>query len=236
MKTRIVLFGVILLGCGVCAQATVITSDIDAGWSITNGNPHGVWTYGKYTAWLNPSSFVTYDTPGTNTGIAAGLQHWTYGSASDPCATFNPTSSTLTDLDGGNHAWGNIAWAPGKLAVSPANGPSVVRWTAPTAGSVEWSTVFTGIQVSNDNGNMYVLHNSTVLGESDAAGTDILARSLSGNGLSVAAGDTIDIMVTGDKMTQVDAVFTLTTVPEPGTLVLLALGLASVLAYARWRR
>jgi hypothetical protein len=232
MKTRTVLIAVIIVAGCLSAQASVISNVADD-FSIANGNPNGAWTYGKYTGGVDSSTFVAYDTSGTNIGIAAGLQWWRSGSASDPCATYNPTSATITDDDdAGAHAWGDIAWAPGAFAVSPANGPSVARWTASTAGIVDWTATFSGIQAANTPCAVYVIHNSAILSSTSPVEYNSPA-TLSGAGLAVAIGDRIDFVVSGDKLTQVDAVIECA-VPEPSTILLMGTGLFGLIAYA-WR-
>lgn len=232
MKTRIVLLGVALLSCAAFAQADVLTYNVADDFSLA-ANPNGAWTYGKYTGGVNADTFVAYNTSGTNTGIAAGLQWWNSG-PSDPCVTYNPTTETITDLNGGTHAWGNITWAPHEVALSPSMGPCVVRWTAPEAGTVDWSAALMGVQEVNIPANAYILHNAATLDSIGNVAYNV-SSSLSGSNLAVAAGDTIDFVLTGDKLTQLGASITLTTVPEPSTLVLVATCLLGLLCYA-WRK
>jgi hypothetical protein len=226
MKTRIVLIAAALLACSLSAQATVIY-DLAADFSLANGNPNGVWTYGKYTGGINPETFVAYDTAGTLAGgTGAGLERWNTGSASDPCALYNPTSATILAP-----AWGNITFASGKFSLSPSSGPSTVRWTAPTDGLVDWSLTAMGIQEIFDPSSVHVYYNGTLAKSIWSAGYNV-PSTISGDRLAVTAGDQFDIAISGDKLTQLDA--TVTYVPEPSTLLLVLSGVAGLLAYA-WR-
>ena len=227
MKTRIVLIAAALLACSLSAQATVI-HDLAADFSLTNGNPNGVWTYGKYTGGLNPASFVAYDNAFTFTeGTGTGLERWSTGSASDPCALYNPTSATIAAP-----AWGNTTFAPGKFSLSPSSGPSAVRWTAPTDGLVDWSLTAMGIQEVFDPSSVHVYYNGSLAKSIWSAGYNV-PSTISGVRVAVTAGDQFDIMVSGDKLTQLDA--TVTYVPEPSACVLILSGIAGLLAYA-WRK
>jgi hypothetical protein len=231
MKIRTALV-VVLLSLGAVAQADVLNYNVADDFSLA-ANPNGAWTYGKYTGGVDAATFAAFNNSGTNTGIAAGLQWWNSG-PSDPCTTYNPTDDVITDLDGGSHAWGNIAWAPHTVALSPANGPSVVRWTAPEAGTVVWSASAMGIQEVNTPANIYIIHNTTTLDSAGPVGYNELT-SLSGSSLTVAAGDKIDFVISGDKLTQLGASIALTTVPEPSTCALLVSSLLGLLCYA-WRK
>ena len=101
------------------AQAGLITYDPAAAFSITNGNPNGVWSYGHYATLETPSSFSAYDTATTNLGgQVAGIEGWAAASnPSYPYVSYNPTSGTITAPAG----WG-LWWTPGALVTEGSDG------------------------------------------------------------------------------------------------------------------
>lgn len=97
--------------------------------SIQNGNPNGVWSYG-----VMPTDFSTFTLdnqifqPGDNFyGNAIFASYWA-GEIADPSPPhiwLNTTTSTVYGI------------APGQLSLHPggATEPSVLRWTSPSNGS-----------------------------------------------------------------------------------------------------
>jgi hypothetical protein len=241
MKTRIVLMVLAALSWSVFAQAGPMVYNANEEFSLAS-NPNGVWTYGMYqtlSVWPNapilaPSTFTAFDTPVTNVApFYAAPQQWQRAGADpDPRVEYNPTSSTIV-LE-----WGGVQFAPHQIAISTYSGSStVVRWTAPTAGTVDWQAAMDSIQ-QTDRGNYWsigaVFHNDTLL-QSTGHLAILTPESLSGSGIAVAAGDHIDFVAYGLDMTGLFASVTLTAVPEPGTIVLLCSGLVGLLCYA-WRK
>jgi hypothetical protein len=118
-------------------------------------------------------------------GGLAGLEAWQQGSRSDPCVTRNPTAHVISGL--------GIKWRPGQLAFHPGrNGEfGVVRWTAPTDGTIEVVAAFESI-AERGTTDVHVLHTGRTVfdGFINVRGggprTNFNAR------LKVKAGDTID--------------------------------------------
>ena len=99
--------------------------------------------------------------------------------------------------------------------------------------------MFLNQESTNQGGYNYVYQNGTQLFK----GAEVTQWNMNdtsqtygtSSDLTVAMGDTIDFVSHMDKGEQLTATITETTVPEPSTLVLLALGLIGLLAYA-WRK
>lgn len=128
-----------ILALGLClfvvvGSATATTWDASADYSITNGNPNGVWTYGYCPADISggSASFVPYANQGV--GFAGPLLFWFTGSnpllVEKGLIAYNPQD---TDY---NPGWGLFPahWL-GYHPSAAADRPSV-RWTSPVAGTV----------------------------------------------------------------------------------------------------
>jgi hypothetical protein len=218
MKARVLLIVAVVLGFAAIARADVVY-DPATDWSISNGNPNGVWSY------LNGSGGL-YTRSGMDTGApAAGLQWWKNASGDDPNMTYNSTDSELV-------GW-TIHWAPHEIGMGPsgdANG-TILRWTAPTAGSWAVSALFTRTQEGNDPGTIYVTKNGTEL-FSHGVGSYGASSSYSDT-LTFAVGQTLDFRVNGDCFVRPE--ITITSIPEPAAIILAVSGLLGLLAYA-WRK
>jgi hypothetical protein len=177
--------------------------DPTAEFSITNGNPNGVWTYGWMD--LGFSTFTPYTTHGTN--------NW-YGWGGDqtPTVWLNDTGTTAYGVP------------PGDLSIHPGNGtePSVLRWTAPATydGPVQVNGQF----LAGDGGIMQVAVrlNGTVLWNAVDAGAFNL-------NVTVHPSDTLDFAVFGGyAYGNTPLQLNLVGIPEPSAFALLALGLAAL--------
>lgn len=161
----------IMAGAAPFARASVYNPTAD--FSITDGNPNGVWTYG----WMT-TSFTDF-TPYVNRALTASGPDW-YGWGSDL------TPSIWRD-DMGVTSSGQV---PGWLHLHPGNGaqPSVLRWTAQKPGHVS----VVGRFLAGDSGAMQVgvRHNTNWLWQATNAGSF-------SNETDVAAGDVIDFLVYG---------------------------------------
>jgi ELWxxDGT repeat protein len=147
-------------------------------------NPNGAWRYGWSTAL--GASFVQ-DTSHRN---VAGIDCWMGEQAGDgnPSVSHNGTADPITP--------GSMTWQPGQLGFHPGpNGQySVVRWTAPHAGSLSLAAAFSGLDfVGPTSTDVHVRHNSATLfdGEVNAFGVGPSFDTT----VVVAAGDTIDFAV-----------------------------------------
>jgi hypothetical protein len=207
--------------------------DAAADFSIAS-NPNGVWSYG-YELTLG-SGFQSYNATATNPFGATGLELWYNPALSGnftPLVGYNTTSSdvpvgdpTVTVISPAH----SVFMHPG--APTSGNAFSVLRWTAPTAGSYQIAAAFRGDDfVYPTTTDVHVLENGSSLFD---GGVYVYGPAASFTGIvSVKTGDTIDFVVglgsdgnyTGDT-TGISA--TISTVPEPTGALLLALGVGIV--------
>lgn len=193
--------------------------DVTSDFSISNGNPNGVWTYGYSASGGATYSLINSDRI-YNTAVAIGWGSNAVNNQNAPMDWKNISSSTINGV------------APGQFTIHPgpaANGDyGVLRFVTPIAGIYSIaSTFFTGDVGDTD---------ARVLKNADFLNPLAFASSTTGNfafntTLSLATGDTLDFVV-GNKgsffsdNTPLSVVITPSAqVPEPGTLLVLTLGL-----------
>jgi hypothetical protein len=236
-----------------CVVGLLLVSSQDASATLTwnvvtdfsSTNPSSAWTYGwaNSTACGANSAYVDANNSYSSlVGGAGRLCGWRYdGSTVDPSAVRNFTSS---DIDM-TSVWGFVIH-PDSLLTFPGwsstwGYASVVKFTAPTAGS--YSINLTTSHQSTDNGTSWaeVYQNMTTLG----SGTQLVSQYMSGSDsltysatLALGAGDTISLVNNG-KSQYTGGLFvsgTIGQVPEPSAALLtLCGGLVGLLCYA-WRK
>lgn len=222
-STKLALVVAVVAVCVLPAGASYATTIWNAAGDFSEaGNPNGDWSYG----YLTDSTFSLLSSKAsTNSTLGpTGLIGWAPSStATDPNILKNATGSNIV-------AYG-MTWTPGQLTLGPAfSDGAVVRWTAPAAGSYSIDADFL-LHQSEIPQPVYVYHNNTQL----FSGLTDFATSYSLSSITVAAGDTIDFRASGDPKALVALDATIGSVPEPGTLVLLGVGLFGLSAYA-WRK
>lgn len=221
-------------------QATTVW-DVGDDFSSTT-NPLGQWAYGQmdamqaapYTSTFTP--YPIYDALGS---VIAGIEGWeaTVASNNNSNITHNPAVTTVNAYSSN--------WYPNAVVLHPFGGgaarlTSGARWTAPADGVYDVASSFTRVhyQSTVQDVPVAVYHDSTLLFGSMTAGVDV-AVPYDNSGVSMAAGDALyffaqpNIAWGSVAWTQLDA--TITLVPEPGMLALLATGLIGLLCYA-WRK
>jgi hypothetical protein len=227
-RLGIVVFLTVLAGR---ANADVVY-DAAKDFSVVNGNPNGVWTYGYSLTLGGP--LILNNNSGTNFQ-GSGIQFWnTNIAANDPFVGYNPTSQLIT--------LGPIQVQPGQLFFHP--GPNdefeTVRFRAPAAGgSFQLVTGFVGVDTTGTTTDVHVLLN----GVSQFSGliNGFGSKQAYSTTLTLRAGDILDFAVGYgsdgnflDDSTGLSAVISPTAVPEPSTLTLAAV--ASGAMVMRWLR
>jgi hypothetical protein len=211
------------LALGVCLPARAISYDAAGDFSITNGNPNGVWSY------LVSGSLLTEEQASCN-GVA-GIACWQNGLGVPNFAGIlqNTTSSSI-------FVNSSVTIPAGAFDVDPESNTNVtILWTAPSAGTWSYSGFFSGLDATSSAHTTYVvLDSSTTLWSIPISGPGS-GSSFSGTEV-LNAGDTLGFVVaTGALFSNLGTGFdaTITMVPEPATFGLLGLGLAGI---AVWRR
>jgi hypothetical protein len=170
------------------AQAQIY--DAAADFSGTE-NPNGVWSYGYLAPDIvpDPTTFTSYleSFKPDDTNPPDTLDVWRIPSQIDPNVIHNGTATPVTIS--------LVTWAPGQLSFHPGpNGEySVVRWTAPIAGTYIIAATFTGIDALPTSTDVHILHNSGVLFEGIV--NDYQIPHAFSTMQAVATGDTIDFIV-----------------------------------------
>lgn len=211
MKTQFLVITAIVLG-GLSVHAA-ITYDANTEFSLANGNPNGVWTYGYQefakvyngtTVFTTTSSWVTREGSG-----GANLDSWQRGVIDyDPAVTHNGSNAAVS-------AFG-FTWGVNDIGLdSYGESAAIVQWKAPVAGTVEVNVTF-GASAAE----LFEGVNGTVVYSvlNDPTNGKTWTRSY-----TVKAGDAI-AFATGNVGTVTMFRETITYVPEPATLGLLALG------------
>lgn len=152
-----------------------------------NRNPAAIggWSYG-FSSSLG-GAFSLYSTHFVGGG---SLEFWTGGNIAEPLVVHNPNGSTAY------HLWGTSVLPANQLALHPGrNGEySILRWTAPAAGTYSFSTLFTGLDDSGGTTtDVHVLKNAVSLFNDNING--YLDSSQFSGLLSLANGDIIDFAV-----------------------------------------
>ena len=249
-----------LLVCSARAQAVVYDAnqDLKAFELATTGpaaGANGVWSYGTAaSASLAPSgavpssaTFAPFSATEHNDAIvlpgvpAGALQGWQEDMIGDlvPAIAVNTTGGDVASSCCGVYQADEI-WMHGNPGGSPREFV-VVRWTAPAAGTVNYTARF--INEGGGASGVYVLIGGNGSFSGTSAGSDFASATVaSGNGFSVQPGTTFDFAVGpnptngnyGGTSTGFFATIDFTPIPEPaGLAVVGAAGAATMLRRRR---
>jgi hypothetical protein len=202
------------------AQGYDVNADYLAGYSA-GSNPNGVWSYGWIPSLTGPLTLYA------NTGVLPygnnGFDMWY-----DP--TFGMQQPSIYKNVGGYYSDANIDIPAGALilhgrSLTSGSDFSSALFTAPTSGTYDLSTTFTGCQ-PGELASVYVLDNGATLFGLSVGSLQSQNYSTS---LNLAAGDVVTFAVgyvdnasTAGDSVALDA--TITEAPEPTSLALLMFG------------
>lgn len=225
MKTRFALMVLAISALAAVAQADQMVYDANDEFSLV-ANPNGVWSYGHtdfagvYPAlpdymmntpsnWLTrPDGLVNIDSWGTSGGY-------------DPSVTHNGSGAPITK-------WG-FTWGVNDIGLdsygATTGEASIIQWKAPRAGTVVADAMFRA-----STATIYEGFNGTVV---KVALNDAAVGTTWSDTFTVNAGDCIAFAGQGPTVTMFQG--SVTYVPEPGTVTLLAMGAFGLLCYA-WRK
>jgi len=224
MKKCCLMVGLVL---GLAGLVSATTYDLNTDMDFTS-NPNGAWSYG----YIQNGTPTMYNTTVANVAGMTGLHVWCMDS--DPDARGNVLKNT-TGSDVDQPSWPNgMHWYAGKTHTMTAFGGGYgvgIEFTAPSAGFYDINASFLKATTGDTAVDVLVLINgSPVL--SERISNDNIDAAYGALNVNLAAGAKVNLVtlpVAGSGMsnggfiiTQVDA--TITSVPEPATLVLLSLG------------
>jgi len=164
-------------------------------WGLLNETPDGpVFRHAvnalKWVRSLDDARMVTLNSGRWDIGNGdspIGVAIWQRHERTEPCITHNGTDRTIRGL--------GITWRPGQLGLHPGEKGevSVLRWTAPSTGSVKVAATFKSI-AKRATTDVHVLHNGkSIFDNKINIGTPSTA-TYSGT-LSVQRGDRLDFAV-----------------------------------------
>jgi len=203
------------------------TYDLAADFNLTSDSAANLWAYGTFSSLTDPSTFNIPGTINFSATAVPGIDIWFFppsgsGDTSDPNVEKNVTSSDINPF--------GIDWRAGTVSFGPFQGPSVARFTAPTAGVYDISAAFQTDQVNVLPTAYVYIGNTNVFTEglSDPGNAQFgTIAPFALNDVTLSAGETVDFVVgNGLSTTEVDA--SLMLVPEPSIYAMLAGGLISL--------
>lgn len=230
------LSAILLLAPAVAAGAPIF--DPVAEFSVTNGNPNGVWSYGEAPG--ATGAFTPLPTPMPSDTFPRWLNSADPYPANYPLVGRNVTDQPL-DLGAGQFLPNDVFYLhPGCQPSTTAtcgtgDAWAILRFTAPADGAYDFAGSFAGLTVSTtavavtlDGVVLDVLSGNDQIDGTESQAFSFLLDLLAGAAVDFRVGGRADIF--GDS-TLLD--LKVTQVPEPSTSLLVVGGIASLAAVRR---
>ena len=232
---RILSSGILAVTAALCLFTTTSAQGDETVYSLGSSfsllqNPNDVWTYGYYSGAdaLNPVNFTLYSTFTSGTGAYTGLDTWVRPSLTNPMVIYNTGATDILDAGTGQD------FAPHTLYLGPQNAPCVVRWTAPSDGTILISSTFQNSQKVNRYVDVALIYGGTVQW-SQALSPNLSSYNAGQTGsfvsgtISVTAGSSFDFVAWdgnsgSDNTATVSGNIRFKPVPEPSSGLLIGLG------------
>jgi PEP-CTERM motif len=218
------LVAVLAIALPMSAQAASYNAVTD--FSLT-GNPNGVWSYGYGVGGTN---FTPMNTTSTTCVGFSGTSCFSDG-GSLPIVGKNVTGAPLT-IAGTATIPTNVLWMhPGNAD----NLDSILRFTTPAAGEYNLAGAFSRLDFTGDGNGVVV----SIFDNGTQEFTSLLSPPVYGSSVSfnqdvtLALGDVLDFVVNRNGEYTYDSTglgLVVSSVPEPGTLALLSVGLVGLIA------